>query len=238
MQTPTDLVYLEAPPRVSGAATPPLLIMLHGVGSHEGDLLGLAPMLDPRFHTVSLRAPYTLDRGSYAWFHVEFTPDGPHHNPEDAEASRELLVDTIPALVAATGTDPDQVYLLGFSQGAIMALFLALTDPTSVAGAVMMSGRTLPEVRTRLGLPVDLAKLAVLVVHGTRDSKLGIQYARETRNFIATLPVALEYHEYAMGHEVSQESLAEVAAWLTARLDEGPRLADADAAEADPSASA
>ncbi|HMA33496.1 MAG TPA: alpha/beta fold hydrolase, partial [Chloroflexia bacterium] len=178
MQTPTDLVYLEQAPRQHAGGTPPLLLLLHGVGSNEHDLISLAPALDPRFHVVSLRAPHTLEPGSYAWFHVVFTPEGPQHNSAEAEASRELLIDTIPALVAATATDPQRVYLLGFSQGAIMSLSLALTEPNLIAGVVAMSGRTLPEVRDRLGRAPDLQGLPVLVVHGTQDTVLPIHHGR------------------------------------------------------------
>ncbi|MDQ6804311.1 MAG: alpha/beta fold hydrolase [Actinomycetota bacterium] len=219
MKTLTDITYIEGPPRQTVEGTPPLLIMLHGVGSNERDLIELAPALDPRFHIVSLRAPITLAPGSYAWFNVLFTPEGPLHNAKEADTSREILVDTIPGLVAATETDPDRVYLLGFSQGAIMSLALALTVPTVVAGVVAMSARTLPEIRDHLGLPTDLAHLSLLVVHGTEDVTLPVRYGRETRDFLETLPVNLTYREYPMGHHVSPESLADVAAWLTQQLD-------------------
>jgi phospholipase/carboxylesterase len=219
MLTPTDLAYLEIPPREQDRPTPPLLILLHGVGSNEQDLISLAPLLDPRFHIVSLRAPYELGPGSCAWFHVLFTPQGPRHDAREAEVSRELLIDTIPGLVAATGTDPEQVYLMGFSQGAIMSLYLGLTLPELVAGVVAMSGRVIPEAIERLATPRELAGLPALVIHGTADAVLPVDHGRATREALAGLPIDFTYREYPMGHEISPESLADIVAWLGARLD-------------------
>jgi phospholipase/carboxylesterase len=230
MLTPTDLAYLEIPPQQQDRPTPPLLILLHGVGSNEQDLISLAPMLDPRFHIVSLRAPYVLGPGSYAWFHILFTPQGPLHDAREAETSRELLIDTIPGLVAATGTDPEQVYLMGFSQGAIMSLYLGLTLPELVAGVVAMSGRVLPDAIDRLATPQELAGLPVLLVHGTDDTVLPIEHGRAGRETLAALPIDFTYHEYPMGHEVSLESLADIVAWLGACLDQPADTADTAAA--------
>ena len=75
-----SLVHLVCEPIVK-ADTPPLLLLLHGVGSNEDDLFGLAPYLDERFLIISVRAPNTLGPGSYAWFDVDFTPQGPVIDP-------------------------------------------------------------------------------------------------------------------------------------------------------------
>jgi phospholipase/carboxylesterase len=203
------------------ASNPPLLLLLHGVGSNEHDLFGLAPLIDPRFVVVSLRAPITLGPGSYAWFEVAFTPQGPVINPEQAERSRRLLIDFIGEAVAAYGANPRQVYMMGFSQGAIMSAGVALTRPDLLAGVVLMSGRILPEIRPIMAAPEQLKVLPVLVVHGTRDTVLPVQHGRASRDLLASLPVDLTYREYAMEHEVTEESLGDVLAWLKERVDQG-----------------
>lgn len=217
-----SLTHLVRPPGAPSKA-PPLLMLLHGVGSNERDLFALAPRLDPRFVVVSARAPNTRAPGSYAWFEVEFTPQGPLINPEQAEASRRLLLRFIAEAVAAYGADARRVYLMGFSQGAIMSASVALTEPEAVAGAVLMSGRILPEIRPIIAAPERLAGLPVMVVHGTGDGVLPIHHGRASRALLAGLPVELSYHEYMMGHEVSPGSLGDIQAWLGARLDQPPR---------------
>jgi phospholipase/carboxylesterase len=212
------LVYLVRQPVIE-AGTPPLLLLLHGIGSNEHDLFGLAPFLDQRFLIISVRAPNTLGPGSYAWFEADFTPQGPVINPEQAEASRKTLITFLREAVTAYGADPGRVYLMGFSQGAIMSASVALTQPELVAGAVLMSGRILPEIQPLLASDEKLAGLPILVVHGTADMVLPITYGRASRELLSSLPVDLTYHEYPMGHEVSQESLVDVTAWLSGHLD-------------------
>ncbi len=216
-----SLVHLVRQPKIETEA-PPLLLLLHGIGSNEHDLYGLAPFLDRRFLIISARAPNTLEPGSYAWFEADFTPQGPIINPEQAEASRKTLITFLHEAATAYDTDPKRVYLMGFSQGAIMSASVALTRPELVAGAVLMSGRILPEIQPQIASNEELAGLPILVVHGTADMVLPISHGRANRQLLSSLPVELTYHEYPMGHEVSQESLAVVTSWLSGQLD-GPQ---------------
>ena len=222
--TAADLPLTHLVRRPAAAAdSPPLLLLLHGVGSNERDLFALAPQLDERFLVLSARAPNPRGPGGFAWFAVEFTPQGPAIDPEQAEASRRLLLEFIDGAVAAYGADPRRVYLMGFSQGAIMSASVALTEPERVAGAVLMSGRILPEIRPLIAGPERLAGLPILLVHGVADSVLPIQHGRASRELLGGLPVALDYREYPMGHEVRAQSLADITAWLGERLAAPPR---------------
>lgn len=214
-----SLVHLVRRPLVEEGA-PPLLLLLHGVGGNEHNLFDLAPSLDKRFLIISARAPNTLGSESYAWFEVNFTPQGPIVNSEQAEASRKALIAFIHEAVTAYGADPKQVYLVGFSQGAIMSASIALTRPDLIAGAVLMSGRILSEVQPLIVAPEKLVGLPFLVVHGALDAVIPISSGRAARETLSSLPVVLIYHEYpTMGHEVSPESLADVETWLSAHLD-------------------
>ncbi len=217
-----SLVHLTQPPRRPSSPRPPLLLLLHGVGSHEGDLMGLSPYLDERFFIVSARGPVTLGPGMYAWFHVVLDPVAPQINAQEAEHSRITLLLFIDEVIAAYNTDPSRTYLLGFSQGAIISLSLALTRPEKLAGVVAMSGRVLPEVLPKMAPAETMRGLPILVVHGTEDVVLPIHHGRGARDRLSSLPVALTYREYSMGHNVSEDSLADVTAWLRQRLDEPP----------------
>src|SRR5687767_7263740 len=112
----THLVRAPARPH----PMPPLLLLLHGVGSNEHDLFSLAPQLDDRVLILSVRAPNVRTVGSYAWFNVTFAPQGSVIDPQQAERSRLALIQFIGEATQAYGVDPRQVYLMGFSQGAIM----------------------------------------------------------------------------------------------------------------------
>ena len=214
-----SLTHLFQQPRQPSDGPPPLLLLLHGYGSNERDLVGLAPYLDPRFQIVSARAPHTLEHGSYAWFELGWTATDITINFQQAEQSRVLLLGFIAEALAAYGGDPARVYLLGFSQGAILSASVTLTAPERIAGAVLMSGRVLDEIRPLIAPAERLVGKPFLVVHGTADTVLPIQNGRASRAILATLPVALTYHEYPMAHEINAQSLADVTAWLDGELE-------------------
>lgn len=217
---PLSLVHEIVPPsQPSPGQAPPLLLLLHGVRSNERDLLGLAPHLDGRFCIISVRAPLTLGPGQYGWYPVQFTPEGPTNDPAVSEQGWQSVQQFIREATAAYGLDAARVTLMGFSQGAIMSLGASLTQPELVAGVVAMSGRLLPEVVPQIASPERLTGKPFLVVHGVHDTVLPVAFGRGIRDHLAALPVALTYREYPMAHEVSPASLADIAHWLTERLD-------------------
>jgi phospholipase/carboxylesterase len=202
---------------------PPVLILLHGVGSNEQDLLALTPKLDPRFTVISVRAPLTRGPGSYAWFPVQFVPGGFVIDPEAAERSRQLILQFTGEAVEEYDLDPHRVYLMGFSQGCIMSLYAALTEPERYAGVAGMSGRLLPEALPKLASPERLRGFPLIVVHGTEDTTIPISYGRDLRDQLSKLPVDLDYREYPIGHWVTDETISDIDAWLKTRLDSPPR---------------
>lgn len=207
-------------PHLARAAQPsqaaPLLILLHGYGSNERDLFGLAPYIDPRYTVLSVRAPIALGQGAYAWFPLDWRADGVHFSAEDVQTARQRVIQLVAEAQAAYQPEGGPVYLLGFSQGAIMSAATLLARPDMLAGAALMSGSATPDMA-----PADTAALAhrpVLIVHGVYDDVLPIRHGRQSREVFAALPVDLAYHEFPMGHEVSAASLDAVVGWLRARL--------------------
>lgn len=216
-----SLVHLVRPPAPHAnpaGARPPLLILLHGVGSNELSMARHADAFDPRLVVVSARSPLVLGPRSFAWFHVTFVDGTPQIVREEAEAGWAHIARFVDEAVAAYGADPARVFLGGFSQGAIMSLATLLTAPDQVAGVLAMSGRLLPEVLPHVAPPDALRGKAVLLLHGTADEKLGIHYARSARDTLATLPLELTYRELDMPHAVTRESLAVATEWLSERL--------------------
>ncbi|MBI2504966.1 MAG: dienelactone hydrolase family protein [Candidatus Latescibacteria bacterium] len=207
------LYYLSRPSAAPAAGGHPLLVLLHGYGSDERDLMGLVPYLDPRFEVVSVRGPQALEMGGYAWFAVQFTPFGLVLDHAQAQETRRQLEAWLEALVAAPGVDRGQVFLLGFSQGAGMALGAALHRPELVAGVAFISGLVVPQMIPAGDLE-KLRALSVLMVHGRHDPLIPIQQGRASRALLEQLPLCLRYREYEMGHEINAECLEEVRGWL------------------------
>lgn len=204
----TPLVHLT---RRGEGDRPPLLVLLHGYGSNEADLFGLESYFDARYTIVSARAPSTMGRGAYAWFPLAFSEEGPVVlDPAQAEASRQTIADFIGFCHGEYATDPTRVLLVGFSQGAILSAAVALTRPELVRGAVLMSGRILPESAENAVLPNGVK---YLVVHGIHDPVLPVKHGRESKETLERLGLAPVYREFPMAHQVSDESLELVTSW-------------------------
>ncbi len=200
---------------------PPLLVLLHGVGADELDLLPVADALDPRLLTVSLRAPHEAEPMGYAWYALDWRTSPPTPRVDQAEASRAALAAYLPELAARAGADPERVFLFGFSQGAAMALAVALTRPELVRGVVVHSGRVLPFLSdpARRAAPEALARLDALVIHGTEDDVIPVEAGREVRALLAPLlGERLTYREHEAGHFVTSESARAAASWVRARI--------------------
>jgi phospholipase/carboxylesterase len=197
---------------------PPLLVLLHGIGADENDLFPLAWQLDPRLTVVSLRAPRAY-HGGYAWFRIDFLPGG--RVVPDAAQARETLADLVRWVEAAPrrlGTDPENTFLLGFSQGAMMSLGVLRTIPQRLTGVIALSGRAPGELVDTTAANDAIARVPLLVAHGTLDDVLPIEHGRHTRDVFASLSRDFTYREFPVGHGISDEEMALVASWLAARL--------------------
>jgi phospholipase/carboxylesterase len=189
---------------------------LHGLGSNENDLIALAPLLDERLFVVSVRAPLTYRWGGYTWFDLE--KDGPGLGTKTIESSLTVLRTFLEELEQAYPIDPDRLYLGGFSMGAAMAGAMLLLYPEKLAGAIMVSGFLPPDGSSRYRL-AETAGRPLFQAHGLHDPVVPLEYAHQTRDFLQTTPVELEYHEYPIGHQVSDDELRDLVAWLDQRLE-------------------
>lgn len=213
-----SLFHHSAPPKSGGNNKPPLLLLLHGYGANEDDLFGLAPYVDERFLVLTARAPVRIGMGSYAWFRLGFTPEGILIDPQEVETARQTLREFVGEIIKAYDVDASAVFLMGFSQGAMMSLDLALREPELIAGVVAMSGRIMPTSLESTAEPDRLTGLPIFVAHGTQDGILPIAHGRATRERLSELPVSLTYREYEMGHEVSEASFRDITEWLKLQL--------------------
>ncbi len=212
-QTVAGLQTLVRQPTVS-SAKPPVLILLHGVGSNEADLFSFADRIPGEYLVISARARNTRAPGSYAWYEVDFATGKPVFNLQQAEQSRNTLIRFIEQLGDKHPFDPARVYLCGFSQGAITAYSVALTRPDLVRGIAAMSGRLLEEVKPRITRSAQLQELSILIIHGTQDATLPVNYAREADAYLRTIGIAPTLKTYPEGHTISAAMLADLITWL------------------------
>lgn len=194
----------------SAAECPLMVVLLHGLGSNEGDLFTLAPELDPRLTVVALRAPFEYGFGGFAWFDVQWDSNGLTVNSDQAQASVERLCQELPVLQSDLGVKPENTVLGGFSQGAMMTLGVLLERPELIGGAMLLSGSMIPRL-VNGERPVERP---VFQSHGTMDPVLPVQLGRQVRDLLLSRSAPLTYREYAMAHEVNMPCLRDAERWL------------------------
>ncbi len=212
-----SLVHRTIIPR-QGDGPYPTLIALHGRGSDEGDLLGLAPYLDDRLLWISPRAPLDLPPG-YEWYRL--VGIGAPVEPTFAKALVQVTRFVDEAL-AAYPVDRQRVFLFGFSQGGMMSYAHSLSRPGVTRGAVIHSSY-LPLPSIHSAGAVDLAGVRgkpYLVMHGQHDPLIPVTHGREARDWLREAGADVTYHEYPMGHTVSEPSIGAMNAWLAVHLGE------------------
>ena len=208
------LTHVVLPPREATSARPPALLLLHGRGADERDLVGFAAALDPRLLVISARAPGPLGPG-FHWYEL-----GSAGLPDAASftRSRDLLDRFLDEIVAGYNIDPTRLFLLGFSQGAVMSGAMLLTRPAKVAGAVLLSGY-LP-LRSELTTDeTGLRGKPVFVGHGVRDAVISVHFGREADSYLRGAGAVPTYREYPVAHQIDDVELRDIADWLVARLD-------------------
>jgi phospholipase/carboxylesterase len=207
---------IVGPVQTEPGRRPPLLVLLHGLGASETNLLPLARLFDPRFEVVSLRAPRSY-QGGHAWFRLDIHPDGTVV-PDRAQA-RETLADLarwVEAAPVRLGTDPQRTFLLGFSQGAFMALGVLCTIPERLAGVVALSA---PSPGGIFEPSKAIASVPVFVAHGTFDHLLPVEkHGRRARALFEPWVHDFTYREFPIAHEIRDQELDSVITWLSAHL--------------------
>jgi len=192
----------------------PTILALHGRGSNERDLIGLAPYLPQDLFWISPRGTFTLGADSYEWFQI--TEIG-KPDPERLAQALKTLDRFIDEVTANYPIAKNKLYLLGFSQGSIVSMSYALTWPDKVAGIIAQSGY----IPHESGLEIDEANVKgkpFILTHGIQDPLLPVAWARRSRDLLQNLGANLQYHEFDMGHQVSEESLAVINTWLEKQL--------------------
>jgi phospholipase/carboxylesterase len=205
-----DLTYLERPAASDAAG---LLVLHHGRGSDERDLIGLADVLDPgrSLHVVTPRAPLTLGGPGYHWYVV---PRVGYPDRDTFHAAYRALAAFHDELWERTGIPPERTVLGGFSMGSVMSYSLGLgPDRPAPAGILAFSG-FVPVVD---GWQPDLAGrpgVRAFIAHGRQDPVMEVGFARRAKELLEAGGLEVEYHESDAAHHIDPAHVAPAVAWL------------------------
>lgn len=198
-----------------GIQKPPLIILLHGGGGNLDDLFNeFSEVADDRLLVVSVRAPFIQSPTSSTWFRVSPFMGDRSINTDDAELSRQKLVQFIQEAVVEFDADTTQVFLLGFDQGATMCLSLTLTEPGLLAGTIVMSGVILSDILHIMVGTSQLLDYPIFLSYGLHDQVLPVAEGKKTRDMLDQFGLNISYREYSSGHYISPISLRDANNWL------------------------
>lgn len=212
---PLEHIWIEPE---SETASPAAVIVLHGRGANEEDLLPLARQLPDELGIISARAPDELGPG-YTWYQLDLSGGGLHASQPDAadfDRSLSLVSELMEAAVGEYGLDPDRVGLLGFSQGAILSLGLLAEIPDRISWVVGLHGY-LParyeaaDLQAATGTPVFLGA-------GTLDEVIPETRAEDAADRLEAAGVAVTYRTYRIGHGTAPSEVEDVTEWVRDRL--------------------
>lgn len=214
-----DAVVWNVPERdvPDAVARLPLLVMMHGFGSNERDLLPLGQALGPGVLTASLRAPLPAPTG-YAWFPLASFADATSPDVTMAGAAVAGVLQWLEEVHALARTC-GPVGLLGFSQGGAMTTHLLRQQPETFACGVVLSGFTLSglvagdEALGQIRPPVYWGR-------GTEDPLIDAPAVQRTHRFLSENCTLTERRFTGLGHGVSPEESQEVLQFLGSHLRE------------------
>lgn len=219
MSATTSLEVLERP---TGATPVASVIVLHGLGADGHDFVPICDELDLAavgpvryvFPHAPVR-PVTINGGyrMRAWYDIL----GTEIDRREDEPGLRLSLGAVHRLVdreVERGIAPGRIVLMGFSQGCAMTLLAGLRYPERLAGLAGLSGYLPLAATTAAERHAANADVPVFLAHGSADPVIPIARGRATRDALAALGHAVDWHEYAMPHSVCAEEVADLNRWL------------------------
>ncbi len=207
MQVDESAILWSAPERERAGR--PLIVLLHGYGSHEGDLFSLSPRLPLAATVASLRGPIKEGAG-YAWWSLAGQNPG-QPDPAAVDAGAQAVLDWLDTV------DYTTVALLGFSQGAALSLQLNRLAPDRFAATVALSGFVAPGIHAG-DAQLEKIRPPVFWGRGTADTVIPAAAVDRTEEWLPTHsePHIRIYED--LGHSISTQELTDLTGFLAEHL--------------------
>jgi phospholipase/carboxylesterase len=209
------LTYRERPAAGDPAG---LLVLHHGRGADEHDLLPLGDVLDPqqRLHVVTPRAP--LQVPGWPGHHWYVVPRVGYPDPKTFRAAHDQLAAFHDELWQRTGVAPAQTIFGGFSMGSVMSYALGLDGERPAPAGILAFSGFIPTVE---GWQPDLGSrpgLRAFIAHGRHDPVMDVAFARAARDLLTSGGLDVSYHESDAAHHIDPAHVPAAVAWVDETL--------------------
>jgi phospholipase/carboxylesterase len=205
------LSYRERPAAGDPAG---LLVLHHGRGADENDLLPLADVLDPeqRLHVVTPQGPLQLP--GWPGHHWYVVPRVGYPDPDTFRAAYDKLAAFHDELWERTGLTPAQTVLGGFSMGSVMSYSLGLAAERPAPAGILAFSGFVPVVEGWQPSLADRTRTRVFIAHGRQDPIMQVEFARQARELIEAGGLPVEYHESDAGHHIDPAQVPAAVEWV------------------------
>lgn len=192
----------------------PSIFFLHGFGSNMQDLFGLSPFFPKNWNCISLQATIPVQFNGWAWAEINFENILKIYNPEQIKYHHQKIIDSIDLSIKKLNLNPSQIYLLGFSQGAGLAMYSGLINPKKYKAIIALSGcLSTKEFESEIDKK-NLQNLNIFMGNGSQDDVITLPLAHKTRDELSRLNIKLNYNEYNAGHTITNECLNDFLGWI------------------------
>ena len=198
------------------------VLIMHGLGADGRDFVPIAEQLDlssvgpvrflfPNAPTI----PVTINGGYVmpAWYDI-LAADLVKREDEAGLRQSRLQIEEIIAHEKARGIPASRIVVAGFSQGCAMALMVGLRHAEALAGIVGMSGYLPLAASTAAEHTAASLNTPIFMAHGTRDGVVVLPRATASRDALAAMGYAVEWHDYPMEHSVCPQEVVDLEAFL------------------------
>lgn len=188
----------------------PLIILLHGYGSNEKDLFSFREFLPNDATIVSFRAPLEIYQNMYAWYQIYFEKNVKSFDEKNALISKNLIIDKIKQITEEYNCDYERITLIGFSQGAILGISIALMNNKLIKNLVALSGYVEEKI-------IDFRFISfpnIYISHGIKDDVISHLDSKKTLKILNKNKIKYDYYEFNQGHGVNIDNLNSFVKWI------------------------
>ena len=210
------LPHIELNPPTPSVAS---VIWLHGLGADGNDFKPIVPLLklpaDLPIRFIFPHAPVrpmAINGGmsSRSWFDIDLPKMANEQHIEQSSQQLQAFIDREKAL----GMPSYRIILAGFSQGGVVALHTGLRSTEPLAGIMALSTFMPTAEAIKEELSTANSSIPIFLAHGQQDAMIPFPAAQASKKILEEMDYDVEWHQYAMGHEVCPEEIGHISLWL------------------------
>ena len=191
----------------------PAIFMLHGYGQNKEEFFSIANELPEEYIVISIQAPYGLSETQFFWYAIELA-SSQWCDIVQAQATQNKLLTFINQSCERFNIDMKNITLLGFDQGGILSLSIAISFPEKVQRVVAINSFIDKKLLNFGYQKNNFENLKICLLHGFSNELIPLEWAEETINFLKNLHIPYSYETFASGHVFSAEMFYAVKTWI------------------------